>query len=56
MTEVSWKRNGGYHARQASPWCWCRFLVLVGGRRFGVGTDSTVLNWEYLPFTARKSG
>jgi SAM-dependent methyltransferase len=26
------------------------------GRRFDVGTDSTVLDWEYLIFTARKSG
>jgi hypothetical protein len=24
------------------------------GRRFDVGTDSTVLDWEYLIFTARK--
>jgi SAM-dependent methyltransferase len=26
------------------------------GRRFDVGTDSTVIDWEYLVFTARKSG
>ncbi|MFL6045346.1 MAG: class I SAM-dependent methyltransferase [Propionibacteriaceae bacterium] len=26
------------------------------GRRFDVGTDSTVLDWEYLIFMARKSG
>jgi ubiquinone/menaquinone biosynthesis C-methylase UbiE len=26
------------------------------GRRFDIGTDSTVLDWEYLLFTARKSG
>jgi SAM-dependent methyltransferase len=26
------------------------------GRRFDVGTDSTVLDWEYLLFIARKSG
>jgi hypothetical protein len=26
------------------------------GRRFDVGTDSFVLDWEYLIFTARKSG
>ena len=26
------------------------------GRRFDVGTDSTVLDWEYLLFVARKSG
>jgi len=26
------------------------------GRRFDVGTDSFVLDWEYLLFTARKSG
>jgi SAM-dependent methyltransferase len=26
------------------------------GRRFDVGTDSTVLDWEYLIFTARKMG
>ena len=26
------------------------------GRRFDVGTDSTELDWEYLLFTARKSG
>ena len=26
------------------------------GRRFDLGTDSTVLDWEYLLFTARKSG
>lgn len=26
------------------------------GRRFDVGTDSTVLDWEYLLFLARKSG
>ncbi len=25
-------------------------------RRFDVGTDSTVLDWEYLLLTARKSG
>jgi hypothetical protein len=26
------------------------------GRRFDVGTDSTVVDWEYLIFTARKAG
>jgi SAM-dependent methyltransferase len=26
------------------------------GRRFDVGTDSTVIDWEYLVLTARKSG
>jgi hypothetical protein len=26
------------------------------GRGFDVGTDSTVLDWEYLIFTARKMG
>ncbi|HEY6685518.1 MAG TPA: hypothetical protein VI094_04840 [Propionibacteriaceae bacterium] len=26
------------------------------GQRFDVGIDSTVLDWEYLIFTARKVG